>query len=72
VKRFRRFLARPVVSVTDAALMATAVLAADAMHLRWDLPWGAVLLIVWGSTIAAVAGTGLLKGLARHWRAGRR
>lgn len=76
MKRIWRFLTRPVVSVADAALMATCVVAADAMHLAWRLPWWAVLVIVWAATIAAVFGIGFVKGFCRsvasdvrRWRA---
>ena len=76
MKRFWRFLTRPVVSVADAALIATAVIAGDVMHLGLHLPWGWVLVIVWAVTIAAVFGIGFVKGFCRsvaadvkRWRA---
>lgn len=65
MKRAWRLLTRPVVSVADAALMASCVAAADAMHLGLHLAWGWVLVIVWGATIAAVFGIGFVKGFAR-------
>lgn len=72
MRAFWRFLTKPVVSVADAALMATVVISADAMHLAWHLPWQAVLAIVWGGTVAAVFLIGFAKGVTRSvlhdWR----
>lgn len=65
-KAFWRYLTKPVVSIADAALMATAVVTADAFHLYLHLPWWAVLVIAWGGTILFAFGAGFVKGLARH------
>ena len=75
VKAFWRWVTKPVVSVADAMLMATVVIAADAMHLAWHVPWWAILLIAWGGTVLFAFGAGFVKGFGRSvlrdWRAWR-
>ena len=75
---FRRWLTKPAISIADGIAIASLTLAADAIKLGWHLPWGIVLLIVWGATTAALFGTGFIKGFARsaladirRWRAGK-
>jgi len=65
MKAFRRWLAKPVISIADGRLLATATITADALKLGWHLPWPAILAIVWGATITAFILTGAIKGLHR-------
>jgi hypothetical protein len=66
VRAFWRWLTRPVISVADTMLMASAVLGADALKLSWGLPWPAVIAIVWAIVGAAAVLVGFVKGLMRR------
>ena len=63
-----RWLARPVISVADAMLIATATLAADALKLGLHLPWPAVLAAVWGTLMVTFILISFTKSFIRSIR----
>ena len=79
MRAFWRFLTKPVISIADAALMATVVVTADELHVALHVPWWALLAVAWGGTILFAFGAGFARRFGRSvlqdWRrrrAGRR
>jgi hypothetical protein len=65
VRTFRRFLAKPVISIADTVILTSVVVAADVLRLAAHLPWWAVLAVAWGGTVLFAFGVAFVKGFGR-------
>ena len=66
MRKFWRWLRKPVVSIADGLLLITLTCGADALKLATHLSWGLVILTGWGAYAAAFFLIGFARGLRRR------